>query len=206
MRFILCVLASLWLPAAITGCSTSNPDPADAGADGGNDASTDTDTDTDTDSDTDTDTELVCTGETYDGDFEIATAEDLADIAGFEEITGTLKISCVDCTDLSLLGCLTTVGASLYINDNDVLTNLDGLDAITSPIGNYLTVRNNGFLTDMSGLNGITVIVGQLWITVNGSMNNCQATDFRDALTSYGGVCIEGNLPDTCPDDLTDCN
>ena len=81
----------------------------------------------------------------------------------------------------------------------------DGLAAVTSTITGNLAVRNNGFLTDMSGLNGITEIVNTLWITVNGSMNNCQATDFRDALTSYGGVCIEGNLPDSCPDDLTDC-
>ncbi len=108
--------------------------------DGGTaDADTDTDSDTDSDSDTDTDTDTdtgpnECTqdlGE-YSGDFEITTPSDVATLAGYTSISGSLYINCLSCTDLSELVCLTSVGVYFRIEDNDDLTNLDGLSGITS--------------------------------------------------------------------------
>ncbi len=213
MRYLL-----LMALATVMVCGGCGDDPSGA-ADGG---TTDTDTDTDSDTDTDTDTDTDCTQGEYSGDFTITTQSDVATIAGYTSISGSLVIECPSCTDLGELSCLTSVVVGLTITNNTALTNLGGLSALTSVVvglhitnntaltnlgglsaltyaGDTLQIDNNTALTNLDGLSALTSVAGYFWIASNTALPDCETCNLWDQLTNPPmSIEVHDNLDDAC--------
>lgn len=186
----------------LVGCYHADPSPTDPGhpaADGGTgvdgdtdvDADTDSDSDSDADSDSDSDSDLdtdsgTCTGGGYPEDVTVSSAAQLATYAGYTVIAGSLRIEdCADCTDLAPLGCLTAVlGEVLWIDNNDALTSLHGLGALTS-VEQDLVVHGHALLPDLSGLEALTEVGRMVNIGGNGSLVSVDGLDGLAAIGSY---------------------
>ena len=189
MRYLL-----LMALATVMVCGGCGDDPSGA-ADGG---TTDTDTDTDSDTDTDTDTDTDCTQGEYSGDFTITTQSDVATIAGYTSISGSLVIECPSCTDLGELSCLTSVVVGLTITNNTALTNLGGLSALTYA-GDTLQIDNNTALTNLDGLSALTSVAGYFWIASNTALPDCETCNLWDQLTNPPmSIEVHDNLDDAC--------
>ncbi len=189
MRYLL-----LMALATVMVCGGCGDDPSGA-ADGG---TTDTDTDTDSDTDTDTDTDTDCTQGEYSGDFTITTQSDVATIAGYTSISGSLVIECPSCTDLGELSCLTLVVVGLTITNNTALTNLGGLSALTYA-GDTLQIDNNTALTNLDGLSALTSVAGYFWIASNTALPDCETCNLWDQLTNPPmSIEVHDNLDDAC--------
>jgi hypothetical protein len=117
----------------------------------------------------------------YEGNYNIQDNTDIQYLNGYTTVTGNFTIS--DhiynfhnndvITNLSGLENLTTIGGDLRIWDNNALTSLSSLENLTSIDGN-LDIYRNAALTSLSGLENLTSIGGWLRIGRN------------DALTSLG--------------------
>jgi hypothetical protein len=101
--------------------------------------------------------------------------------------------------DLTGLENLTSIGGSLGIVDNAVLTSLTGLDNVTS-IGGYLQIGDyysggNHSLTSLTGLDNVEAnTIENLHIADNSSLSTCAVQSICDYLVSPNGeVFIEGN-------------
>jgi hypothetical protein len=174
MRYLLLMMLATVLVCG--GCSKSS-----SGSDGGTDGG------------------IECILGTYIGNFNITTQARVAALAGYTSLSENLTIECESCTDLSELSCLTSVGGDLSIGGNDVLTNLDGLSALTSVGGGHLIVINNPIITNLNGLSGITSVGENLSIYYNYVLPNCEACDLLDQLTSAPtSINVHDNLDDTC--------
>ncbi len=149
---------------------------------------------------------VKCNLEEYIGDFAIETPHyDIAILAGYTSISGSLHIHCPACTDtdLSDLSCLASVGGSLDIAYTDDLTNLDGLSNLSS-VGEWLIIEQNAALANLGGLSGITSVGEVLFIEGNYALTNL---DGLSALTSVGGnLCITINTALTNLDGLSALN
>ena len=212
------VLLLSGLLATIPGCFYTHTDADDPDANIGTDTDTDIDTDSDTDTDLDTDTDtdtdtatdtgpIECNLGDYSGSFTIATQSDVAALAGYTSISGTLFVNCHSCTELSELVCLTSVDMDLWIYENNTLTNLSGLSSITS-VGWCLAISDNPALTNLDGLSALTSVnegmVFGLLIDNNASLTNL---DGLSALTSVGDnflIHFNDILPDCEACDLLD--
>lgn len=173
----------------ISGCYDLGVDkPKDAGG-----------TDSDSDTDADSDAEL-CPGGVLDGDHAVEQAADLDPIDGCQEITGTLDISCPDCTSLSPLGSLTAVGGNLLIEDCDQLVDVNGLSALLS-VGGQLRLQDNDGLENVDGLANVC-IEGTLTVIDNTDLTTCMACELlyhlQDDCDWSGAWTVSGNLPDSC--------
>ncbi len=203
----------------VYGCDndTGTGSSGDTDTDSDTDADSDIDTDADSDSDTDTDS-IICDLGTYDGDIEVVTSADLHALAGYTAISGNLTIdSCSSCADVNDLICLTSVGG-LVIWNNEALTSLNGLSALTSVDGFldmdhntaltslagldavttvdwYLRVQRHDVLTNLDGLSGLTSLGENLWIFGNAALTNL---DGLSGITTVGDLGIWNNavLPD----------
>ena len=172
-----------------------NDTSADTDTDADSDSDTDTDADTDSDSDADTDTNtdtgtIECNLGTYGGVFEITTQTDVATLAGYTSISGSLTIDCPSCNDLGELICLTSVGGGLLISFNDALSNLNGLSVLTSLDG-CLSVYSNDALTNLDGLSGITGPVS--WVTIYGNDVLANLDGLSGINSVVGDVLISNN-------------
>jgi len=116
-----------------------------------------------------------CTEQILDGDYEIASAEDLAGLNGYTAVTGSLSVLDATVADLHGLECLASIGGDLRIIDNASLADLTGLKTLTS-VGGNLRVEGNTALVSLSGLQGLTSVAGDLMVVDN------------DALTSLRGL------------------
>lgn len=117
----------------------------------------------------------------------------IVDYPNCTQIDGNLLISAfgtTDITDLSPLENITTVTGNLNINNNTLLTNLDGLSNLTN-VGQALYI-NNTALTNLSGLGSITSIGGNFTITNNPYLTNL---DGISSLTNIGGSFTIQNNP-----------
>jgi hypothetical protein len=65
------------------------------------------------------------------------------------------------------------ITGNLFLNNNDSLTNLVGLDSLIS-VGNNFIVRNHTRLTNLNGLDTLSSIMGRLEIEGNDSLLNLQ--------------------------------
>lgn len=103
--------------------------------------------------------------------------------------------------DLSGLRNLTEIGGTFYLIGLSALQDLDGLTALQS-IEAGLEIKDNNQLQDISGLSALEELGSFLWITSNDDLPTCQATDLLQGLGLGGevGVCIFGNLDDSCDD------
>ncbi|MCP4199393.1 MAG: hypothetical protein GY762_19785 [Proteobacteria bacterium] len=123
-------------------------------------------------SDPDTDASLAnCDGfshdVTLDDDYEYDGSDASADagLGNIECITGGLYISKAAVSSLTGLGSLQRVGF-LKIYNNDALTNLYGLDNLTSVRG-ALRIYNNDALASLHGIGNLTRVGGDLSISEN---------------------------------------
>ncbi len=119
---------------------------------------------------------------------------------GCTQIIGTLFIfggSPGDITNLNAFSAVTSIGGGLYFQDNDALTSLAGLDALTT-IGDELSFQST-YLTSLTGLGALTTIVGDLFFRYNDALTSLtgldalttiNALEFTDnaALTSLTGL------------------
>ena len=123
------------------------------------------------------------------GDITFSTQAEIdafpATYPGCTTITGNVSISGSDIVNLSGLSAVTSIGGSLSITYNSLLTSLNGLDAVTS-IGGGLSITSNPTLTSLTGLGAVPSIGGYLYIQDNPALTNLEGLG---AVTS-----IEGNL------------
>jgi len=109
--------------------------------------------------------------------------EDLTPLNILTSVSGLLLIMESDAlTNLDGLESLTSVG-SLSIGNNDALTNLDGLENLTS-VGAGVNIVANDALTDLGGLGSLTSVGASLTISQNSALTNI---DGLGSLTSVGG-------------------
>ncbi len=133
----------------------------------------------------------------YSSSFEIETQSDVATLAGYTSISGTLTIQCPSCTNLNELICLTSVRDYLLIEHNH-LPNLDGLSALTS-VGWGLRIFDNIGLSNLDGLGALTSVGEGLLIGFNYPLHDCEVCDLLDQLTVTPiNIDVHGNLDDTC--------
>jgi hypothetical protein len=92
-----------------------------------------------------------------------------------DKVTGQLRISGEDIRDLQGLQSLETVLGSLLIEDNNLLTNLDGLSGLTIVAidGSFnIEIQRNAALQNIDGLNSLTTTRGALIIHLNNSLSD----------------------------------
>lgn len=85
-------------------------------------------------------------------------------------------------TNLNGLSALTSVGGNLAVYSCDALTNVDGLSGVTS-VGGYLDIEGCDVLTNVDGLSGITSVGGTLEIA---DMPKLVNVDGLSGITSVG--------------------
>ena len=85
-------------------------------------------------------------------------------------------------TNLSGLDNVTSIGGNLEIYNNDALASLTGLDNVTS-IGGWLNISGNDALTNLTGLDNVTFIEGWLSVRANDALTSLTGLD---NLTSIG--------------------
>lgn len=114
-----------------------------------------------------------------DGDRQIASAADLAALAGVEVLNGNLTLSGTDLADLSALGSLREVGGALTLSDNTQLTSLAALGNLETVRGK-LEVRDNPLLEGLDGLTSLDTVEGDLEIVGNDELTTLGLTSLRD--------------------------
>jgi hypothetical protein len=119
----------------------------------------------------------------FNADYSINLAAPIAVLSGFTEITGSLTINNTALTNLTGLEALTSVGRNLLIEDNGALTNLSGLNSLTS-VGLRLEIEDNGALTSLNGLNNLTSVSGSSYIRYNNALTSLSGLE---NLTSVSG-------------------
>ena len=137
------------------------------------------------------------------GDVVLSTQAEVNIFAG-TSITGNLTIQGSDIIDLTPLSPLTSVGGGLMVRSNSSLTNLDGLNNITS-VGN-LEVRENHALTNLDELSNLISVVDYLDISDNDALTNLDGLSnlasvgyylyvgHNDALTNLDGLGTLGTV------------
>jgi len=136
-------------------------------------------------------------------------------MSGCTSVVGDLSIQGANINNLTGLANLTSIGGSLVISNNSILTNLDGLSNITS-VGASINIGVNGVLTNLNGLSGITSVPEYLVIQTNPSLTSLAGLsnvtsvgikidiDNNDALTNLDGL---SNITSIGSDlDITDNN
>ena len=98
---------------------------------------------------------ITCRPCRVEGGFLEATVEDEGDLSAVEGCIrlGSLTVSGTELADLGALVCLEEVDSVLRIADNALLTNLDGLSALTS--AGEIWIGNNTALADIGGLSSL---------------------------------------------------
>lgn len=138
--------------------------------------------------------------EIYEGDLivaEFADAGRLEDLADVGVVTGHLVIEHAnDLVDLRTLSCIREVGLALWINDNERLESLQGLEQLeyvgrADEPGTWgVTVGNNPVLTTLGGLSGLRE-TGLLLVNGNASLTSV-SLDGIERLSSLAlGSCLD---------------
>lgn len=92
-------------------------------------------------------------------------------------------------TDLAGLQSLTEVGGMVSISDCDNLSNLKGLEYLSSINGGRLEIARNNSLQNLKGLSGLTIL-NELTISENASLVNLEGLE---NLKEVGGMVLESN-------------
>lgn len=163
----------------------------------------DIETDTDGTGDTETDTVTTyddCGEEVLDGDHTILNADDIAALAGYTYITGSLNIKDTLLTNLAGLEELRCIGMSLNISGNTLLSDMKGLSGLIriNEANNYshgLIVDDNGSLRNLDGLQNLNVLNSKVVITENSALENLQGLNGLTAIKGLGsqGIQIKSN-------------
>jgi len=116
----------------------------------------------------------------------------LAGLASLNSIGNTLDIDDNPLlTSIAGLENLASVGGDLWIRNNDILANLDGLENLTS-IGGELSLQSNYGLSSVEGLAGLTSIGGELAVQSNYALESLTGLDNIQA-ASIGDLKILSN-------------
>jgi hypothetical protein len=111
-----------------------------------------------------------------------------ADYGPCDTVTGSLNIlSNGVVTNLNGLSALTNIGGDLGVAGNSALTNVNGLAALTS-VGGFLSLNSNAVLTNLDGLSALAT-AGSLSILNNGALTNLAGLSsgvFQPKSTSTG--------------------
>lgn len=152
---------------------------------------------------------------------QLVNNEALVDIGALSMLDGVLGQLIVDdndsLVDISPLSGIVHIGSediftweglALGVRGNDSLTDLHGLHNVTGISNGDVRIEENPQLESLQALLGVTAFDSDLHVTGNSSLPTCEATGFRNQLTSEGwsgGACITENEADTCEDDLSGC-
>jgi len=172
---------------------------------------TDSDTDFDTDTDTDTDEVdagsdsggLGC----LEGNVIIENSIDLALFSPYTCITGSLIIQNAvlspGLTSVSLPN-LEWVAGGLGVVGSSNLETIE-LPALYS-VGGGLQVEDNDVLTELSGFDALTMVGGDLSVLLNSSLPNCEVCGLLGQLTTAPAtIDVNNNLDDSCTPVPTNC-
>lgn len=96
-------------------------------------------------------------------------------------------------TSLSGLNGLLYIGGGIHIYECDQLTDLTGLDNITT-LGTHLWIEHNSNLTSLNGLENLVYIGGQIQITYNDALASLSGLDSLTHIGSHLVVCDNPNL------------
>ncbi|MDD5308724.1 MAG: hypothetical protein PHU25_15510 [Deltaproteobacteria bacterium] len=199
----------------------------DTDIDGDTDADTDTDMDADSDSDADADADSDSDMDCLQGDYTIASSDDMIVLQPYPCVVGNLIIDQTDLASLSLLN-LEWIGGNLTVSNNVNLTSLAGLDSIVSVYGNLningntaltgagglgalawvgqdLIVWNNATLTSLDGLSALSSVGESLYVTENPALPQCEVCDLLHRLVGFSGNYTSyENRADGCSNDCAD--
>ncbi len=106
----------------------------------------------------------------------------------YTEVTGDLIINGNDIADLTPLSGFTTVGGTLYIYSNELLTSLAGLEHINS-VGGNIEIGEDA-IASLAGLESITSIPGYLYIYDNSELTSLAGLE---NITNMESLYISGN-------------
>lgn len=121
---------------------------------------------------------------TFDGDVGEADVATVCDRGCPIEVTGSITLDATALTDLDPLSCVTAIDGDLYVRQNDELTSISGLAALTTvggnvSIGEYwceydvaelayvCTGSGNSALASYDGLQNLESVGGWLWLADN---------------------------------------
>jgi len=180
------LLPLLFALALLAGCWRSTELSLDSPGDSEVDSGSDSDTDSGTESES---LDPGCENGVWEGDVYVPYIDDLADLAGYTEVTGNVVITWPTWTDLSVLECLKSVGGHLMVENGDVLTSLDGLEALTS-VGLDLDLLNLKSLTSVGALGSLTTVGDRLKIVDNDAL---VTLDGLSGVASVGRLIISDN-------------
>lgn len=110
------------------------------------------------------------------------------------EVTGFLRISGSDITDLSPLVGLGFVGGELFIGDNPGLPSLQGLSGL-STVGGDLFVQTNAALPSLQGLEGLTDVGGELFVGLNPALTSLSGLGALQSVGDFFKVIDNDALP-----------
>lgn len=107
---------------------------------------------------------------------------------GCTQILGMVRIEGADIVNLNGLSSISSIGGSLDIRNNTILTNLDGLSGINS-VGSVLIIYRNPVLQNISALSGMTSVI-YVAVDENNALENIQGLS---GLTSLINLDIRNN-------------
>ncbi len=154
-----------------------------------------------------------CSKGEFDGSPTITTPEDIEMIAGYTSISGRLAISESQAECLTFLTCLESVGHDLNIFNNDLLTDVSGIDnvavigAVTDgPLmpGGTLTISDNDALVDWTSLNLIQETPFSLSISENESLETISGFEGLVGTQDNFEIRFNDNLQNISSDGLRD--
>lgn len=117
---------------------------------------------------------------------------DLSPLSQIDTIVGGLRV--FDNEYLTTLSDLSLEHVSyINIHSNHVLTNLEGLEDVTTVSG-YVEIYDNGSLVDLEGLNGLTSVEDYVQLEANGVLSNVDALENLTTIGSYLQIKSHGNL------------
>lgn len=125
-----------------------------------------------------------------------AGSDDPAMLEGIAVVTGAIRFSNTDITNLDVMGCVTEVGADITIFNNDMLTDVNGLHNVTS-IGTEFVFSGNDALVDFNSLPNIQQMNTTLSFQENASLETISG------FHSFVGISSEVINPVTMMPDLT---
>jgi len=127
------------------------------------------------------------------GDVWITDEVGIAQLAGTTCITGSLRVYNTALTNLTGLEALTSVAGRLEIDSNYMLNTVDGLDGLTRVGG--LFVLGNAALTSLSGLDGLISVEGTVSIVDNAQLGDVTALYGVTELDilAFGGFYVSDN-------------
>jgi len=164
--------------------------------------------------------------EPYPGNFAIDSPDDIAEIAPYSVIAGSLQIQGAAITSLEGLECVRFIGNQIYLGDTTLLHDFTGLDNVEIVQGEieighnqglqsfvglssltsagWLSLYDNAQLASFAGLDALTSIQQGFSVNGNTSLANCTVAEFIAGLEQApANICVQDNLADECPDD---CN